>query len=386
MKAWTYLRRFQRQNTPDQSLIAEQQDVTDAFRIYDELAESNELGLTPSIYNFYTKILKPLGEGPFDRSTIQRQYREVYHKPLSHNKLQRAILPSLEAAGLIRLEPDPLDRRKQLVYVELIESHPVGIHTSLPPTPPDSTISSIDTPTRDVCGRCLSKYYPGETEGHLYKRLGIVSEGLCAICNEPAQVKIEILPVQTNQLQTFAEAHVWGGKREGSGHPQRKPSKWPRGTDLASAMGVDRFLRKLIEETWKNNVLDARVLSALNGTMKLLLENRHWIGSDSRYESWDDPVEGGNEKESENENPKESEDISNLTPEERLKKLQEWKKELEDAGVPPIKIDLPDINQLADNIKALPPEDKVHFIEICRQRGISKQALERFGLTEDGGE
>lgn len=90
-----------------------------------------------------------------------------------------------------------------------------------------------------------------------------------------------------------------GGPREGSGRPQRQPTAWPQDTDLTSELGVDRFLRKFIEESWKNNVLDARMASALNGTVKLLLELRQWCGSGERSCGWNSPVEGEEDQESE---------------------------------------------------------------------------------------
>jgi hypothetical protein len=80
-----------------------------------------------------------------------------------------------------------------------------------------------------------------------------------------------------------------GGKREGSGRPQRVPCEWPENVDLKSAIGVDKFLRQVIEDAWKENVLDARMLSALNSTIKLLLDLRGWIRVDSA--SFDDPVD-----------------------------------------------------------------------------------------------
>ncbi len=72
-----------------------------------------------------------------------------------------------------------------------------------------------------------------------------------------------------------------GGARLGSGRPQRRPLTWPSDTDLMSAKGFDAFLCRLIESTWKENVLDSRVLSSVNGTIKLLLDLRHWVGPET---------------------------------------------------------------------------------------------------------
>ena len=42
---------------------------------------------------------------------------------MSEQKLRKEILPSLEAAGLIVEEPDPLDKRQNLVMRPITENH-----------------------------------------------------------------------------------------------------------------------------------------------------------------------------------------------------------------------------------------------------------------------
>lgn len=71
-----------------------------------------------------------------------------------------------------------------------------------------------------------------------------------------------------------------GGARSGSGRPQRKPTDWPSDSNLQSLKGLDRFLCQLIEETWRNNVLDPRTIGALNNSVRLLLDLRGWTKID----------------------------------------------------------------------------------------------------------
>lgn len=86
-----------------------------------------------------------------------------------------------------------------------------------------------------------------------------------------------------------------GGARSGSGRPQRKPSPWPENADLTSSIGLDRLLRNMIAIIWRENVLDARTVGALNNTIRLLLDLRGWVNP--KRIGMDDPVEGISEKE-----------------------------------------------------------------------------------------
>jgi len=86
-----------------------------------------------------------------------------------------------------------------------------------------------------------------------------------------------------------------GGTRAGSGRPQRKPHPWPDNIDLTSSIGLDRLLRQMIESIWRENVLDARTVGALNNTIRLLLDLRGWMNP--KRVGMDDPVEGLSDEE-----------------------------------------------------------------------------------------
>jgi hypothetical protein len=91
-----------------------------------------------------------------------------------------------------------------------------------------------------------------------------------------------------------------GGSREGSGRPQRQPTPLPPDTDLKSSVGIDKFLCEVIKRFLSENVLDARALSSLNSTIKLLLQNRNWLSPE--YPAWDDPIDYEKEIEDREEN------------------------------------------------------------------------------------
>ena len=92
--------------------------------LYEQVAKSNELGLSPGVYEVWVDVIKPLvekGVGVMNRA-IMAEYHRTYGRILSDRRLTREILPALESCGLILLEPDPFDKRRKLVTLALSES------------------------------------------------------------------------------------------------------------------------------------------------------------------------------------------------------------------------------------------------------------------------
>jgi len=107
----------------DRTIVATKEDEEAAFKLYGMIAESNELGLAPEVYEVYTKVLRPLLR---ERQLVTRQqflnrYYKFYGRLLSERRLSREVLPSLEAKGLVTQEPDPSDRRKMLLSLSGVE-------------------------------------------------------------------------------------------------------------------------------------------------------------------------------------------------------------------------------------------------------------------------
>ncbi|GFP21282.1 hypothetical protein HKBW3S06_00508 [Candidatus Hakubella thermalkaliphila] len=101
------------------TVVANEDDVKEAFKIWDEIAESQELNLPPYIYNFYKDIILAAWKeekAGLSRGEILKKHFEVYSRVLPDWQLRQEILPMLETAGLISQEPDPADKRKILVY------------------------------------------------------------------------------------------------------------------------------------------------------------------------------------------------------------------------------------------------------------------------------
>jgi hypothetical protein len=112
-----------------QTIIANSEDIQDAFKLWDEISESQELGIPPYIYNLYKNIILPLWEeknsewgggivepNGIEREEIIKKHFQVYGQPLDPLKLRQQIIPMWESAGLIYQKPDPNDRRKMLLY------------------------------------------------------------------------------------------------------------------------------------------------------------------------------------------------------------------------------------------------------------------------------
>jgi len=111
-------------------IYASWKDVEAAFQLYDQVAEPQELNLSPFVYEVYKQVIVPLAKekildndpasGP-TKMEICRKFLEVFGRPLQRVILDRDILPALEAAGLISIESHPQDRRLKIVKPVSIE-------------------------------------------------------------------------------------------------------------------------------------------------------------------------------------------------------------------------------------------------------------------------
>jgi len=114
------------------TITANEQDVDDAFKLWEKIAVSQELNLPPYIYNLYKEVILPAwtakNEGRNDaieavtgrlglsRQELLEKHFAVYGRMLDSHQLRQQILPMLETAGLIVQEQDKTDKRKMMIF------------------------------------------------------------------------------------------------------------------------------------------------------------------------------------------------------------------------------------------------------------------------------
>lgn len=108
------------------TITATQQDVDEGFHLWDRISVSQELNISPYLYNLYWDVIVAAWrtknnsalvetEVGIGRQEIQQKHQEVHGKPINAVFLRQQVLPMLELAGLIAQEPDPADKRRVLV-------------------------------------------------------------------------------------------------------------------------------------------------------------------------------------------------------------------------------------------------------------------------------
>jgi hypothetical protein len=120
----------------DSTIIANEQDINEAFKLWGAICDSQELGLPPYIYQLFQEVLLPAyaeknkgraeavvettGVLGLTRQNIIQKHYQVYGRFIPDWQLRQQIIPMLEAAGLITQEADPTDKRKMLIYPTIL--------------------------------------------------------------------------------------------------------------------------------------------------------------------------------------------------------------------------------------------------------------------------
>ncbi len=114
------------------TITANEDDINDAFKLWDKISVSQELNLPPYIHNLYKEVILPAwsakndtrseafeeitGKLGLSRQEVLEKHFEVYGRMLDSHQLRQQILPMLETAGLIVQEQDPHDKRKIMIF------------------------------------------------------------------------------------------------------------------------------------------------------------------------------------------------------------------------------------------------------------------------------
>jgi hypothetical protein len=116
----------------DSTIIANEQDTNEAFKLWGAICDSQELGLPPYIYQLFQEVILPAykeknegraegfedtsGKVGLSRQDIIQKHYKVYERFIPDWQLRQQIIPMFETAGLIVQERDPTDKRKVLIY------------------------------------------------------------------------------------------------------------------------------------------------------------------------------------------------------------------------------------------------------------------------------
>ncbi len=113
------------------TITANNDDIEQAFQLWEKISISQELNIPPFIYELYMQIILPaykeknefesqiFSETPkngLTRQDIMEKHYKAYGRMLDAQQLRQQILPVLEMSGLIYQEHDQNDRRKMLVF------------------------------------------------------------------------------------------------------------------------------------------------------------------------------------------------------------------------------------------------------------------------------
>ncbi|MBS7615006.1 hypothetical protein KEJ18_04670 [Candidatus Bathyarchaeota archaeon] len=96
------------------SVIVNEEDVNEGFKLYKEVSEANELGLPPEVYEIYKELEPKIPDEGITRKQFQALYYETFHRTMGKKRLEE-ILNLLESVGLFSQELDPNDKRQKLV-------------------------------------------------------------------------------------------------------------------------------------------------------------------------------------------------------------------------------------------------------------------------------
>ncbi len=124
VKARALLNYGARKQIENNRIEATLDDLEEVIELYGQIAQANELGIAPQVYEIFAEVFCKFPNGA-DKRDILKEYFAVFHRPLSQKRLEKEVLPALEASGLVDEAPDPSDKRRITYY-----PHPLGYISS----------------------------------------------------------------------------------------------------------------------------------------------------------------------------------------------------------------------------------------------------------------
>ena len=125
VKAFALLNVWWRERS-ESTITANEDDINEAFKLWDKISVSQDLNLPPYVYNFYKEIVLSVWKSKnndvigiklgVSRQELLEEHFRVYGRMMDSYQLRRQIIPMLETAGLIIQEQDPNDKRKMMIF------------------------------------------------------------------------------------------------------------------------------------------------------------------------------------------------------------------------------------------------------------------------------
>jgi len=114
------------------TIIANNTDIEEAFDLWEEISECQELDLSPYVHKIFKEVIIPAfneknekrseldkdlnGKLGLTRQEVLKKHYQVFEYFLSEIKLRQEIIPMLETAQLITQVQDSDDRRNKLIF------------------------------------------------------------------------------------------------------------------------------------------------------------------------------------------------------------------------------------------------------------------------------
>lgn len=112
------------------AITVSQEDIINAFEIWDRLSESQEYNLPPYIFNFYWDVIVPCFTEKRDSGSVEKgvrkqelmqKHKQVYGTYIEDWKLRQELLPMLETSGLISTDVNEKDKRVTLIIPQVFK-------------------------------------------------------------------------------------------------------------------------------------------------------------------------------------------------------------------------------------------------------------------------
>jgi len=116
IKAHALLNAFQREQPLEHTILANETDMEEGFRLYEEFSAANELGLPPEVFNIFEKLKDKIPEKGVTKREFSTLYYGIFHRTIGKKRLKQ-ILDLLLTVGLLGEEENPEDRRQKLYTV-----------------------------------------------------------------------------------------------------------------------------------------------------------------------------------------------------------------------------------------------------------------------------